>query len=701
MLYDTALAITFLSLSGRHEQARGLLLTLSHLQSQNADGSLGYGWNCWGDGFYNSNYVRCGSIAWAGYGAAMYERMSGDRSFRAFSEKLADFVLSQQVKDAPDSTDPRRGLITGGRGRWAGDYSKFDKTEVINWACAEHNIDCYFLLRDLGALTGTTRYESAARSIREAMLRALWSEEEGRFFPGIAADGKLDRGHALDAAFWGACFLAINEPAKARRALAYAERTFRSTACGESGYKPYAGNYSEHPMHDWGPRMQMVWSEGTLGMALAYLRLGEVEECRKLEEQVVAGMQVPGGGVRYSVYADDLPIPESAIARVNGAKPTDVLADFVRCPSAAGTLWLALLQWSRENRSTAFWGAQPPPAATRPSQAKTVLDLHQQDTPVSKLFEAKCRAAREAYDVLLVRAELQRPDFSLVLMWLQRLGAAEYAVARDRDAQLAAIKGRLARVREWEKIALVRHEAGLDGKSDLLAFRFERLSAEVALAGATSRPSDSDRAALVAITREACLLSVSPYDVSTWSKRWMDNELLLAADKTREIAVVKEHVRRLSELERQLNAQFEAGSVPRREQLAAQSYRLEAEILLARMERKTHEIVLLQQQRIQLLEGICNELRTPDSRVDRADLRLITLLMTTEANLANVRISLLKAQRKTDALAAAKKDYLASMTGYRERITKRLVFDATRLDVLRAQHECLEAELAGFLDVAD
>jgi len=354
MLYDTALGVIYLSLTGQHAKAHGLLLTMEHLQ--NRDGSIGFGWNTEGDGFLNSGYVRTGANAWAGYAAVIYERTSGSKRFQPFAEKVADFVLSRQVDGRKRPDDPRRGLVTGGRGLWAADYSRFDANAEAEWACTEHAVDSYFLLRDLGRISGSDRYTRAAQALKGAMLRALWCQEEGRFFAAIAPDGQPDRDHPLDASSWGGIFLAaIGEKDKARRALEYVERTYRSTACGVKGYKPYARQYANHPVEDWDP-IQVVWSEGSLGVAYAYWRLGDVARSLEIERQVVAGMQLADGGVRYSIYGDDLALPDAAVARMAGHKPTDPLADFVRCPTAAGTIWLGLVQWSRARKSDTFWG---------------------------------------------------------------------------------------------------------------------------------------------------------------------------------------------------------------------------------------------------------------------------------------------------------------------------------------------------------
>ena len=350
-LYDNALAVILWSLAGEFEKAKGLLTTMEDLQ--NPDGSTGFSWNCWGDGFYNRHYKRTGAIAWAGYAAVTYERLSGDDRFRKFTEKTAGYVLSQQVTDPED---PRFGFFKGGHGFWSEDYRKL-ADRPAEFCCVEHQIDSYFFLRDCHTLTGKGRYRQAALLLRRRMMDVLWDDCAGHFHVAVDAKG-VNRDLALDASSWGAIFLcAIGEAGKARRALAFVERTFKSSANDIKGFKAYAGQYRDHPAHDW-DRLSMVWSEGSLGVALAQLKVGDRRACGAIVS-AIGTMQQATGGVCYTAYADDLALPAEAVKAVDGRPPTDALDEFLRCPSVAGTAWLGIVEVSRQEGANDFWGPDP------------------------------------------------------------------------------------------------------------------------------------------------------------------------------------------------------------------------------------------------------------------------------------------------------------------------------------------------------
>jgi len=202
----------------------------------------------------------------------------------------------------------------------------------------------------------------------------LWSEE-GRFYAGINEKGKLDKDLALDASSWGALFLTAaggdENRRRAGRALAFVEKTFRNTTLGVTGYKPYAGTYHNHPMADW-DKVACAWGEGSMGVALAHHRLSGgagTARCLAIEREIVGKMQAPGGGIRYTVYPNGLPLPASAVQLIDGKRPTDPLSDFLRVPSAASTLWYLITRYSREHNSEVFWG--PARATAAPAEAGT------------------------------------------------------------------------------------------------------------------------------------------------------------------------------------------------------------------------------------------------------------------------------------------------------------------------------------------
>lgn len=82
-----------------------------------------------------------------------------------FAKKVARHLLSPQVSDAGD---PRYGLVTGGMGSYElkagedGTVASVYSDEELGWVSTEHNIDAYFLFRDLGILTGEETYTRPA-----------------------------------------------------------------------------------------------------------------------------------------------------------------------------------------------------------------------------------------------------------------------------------------------------------------------------------------------------------------------------------------------------------------------------------------------------------------------------------------------------------------------------------------------------------
>lgn len=354
-LYDQAVGAIAWLMKGEIAKAQRLLDYLSSYQNLNssvpgaADGSFGFSFNSVGcsayapdnrDSFYDLNYLRSGAISWAGYAFVMHQRVTSDTRYLTTARQTADYLLTQQVTQ---TSDLRFGLLRGGYGA----YDTTDWTFIpgdIEWVSTEHNVDAYFFLRDLGILTGDSRYSLAAQQIRDGLIARLWNDGKGRFDRGLDPSGQPDAVDALDTASWGAILLlAIGEEEKAQRSLDFASRTYYNSADGLWGYKPYAGDADGF---DW-DGVDLVWSEGSLGMAMAYLKLdgpanhnqarGIISKMAELQNRD------PHGGLLYAAYV--------------GTEITD----FARAPSVGGTGWfiMVLRALSDPAARDAFWGAVP------------------------------------------------------------------------------------------------------------------------------------------------------------------------------------------------------------------------------------------------------------------------------------------------------------------------------------------------------
>lgn len=332
-VYDDAVAVLALTADRDFAAAKSILSQLASLQEP--DGSLRFSYDVFRGSMFDS-YVRSGALAWVGSAALAYEEASGDTSYRGFAERVAGKLLSLQVttRNGFPVTDRRYGSVLGGSGRYVaapdGSYEKY-LDEAVPWASTEHNIDAYFFLRDLGYLTGTPAYASAAELVKTSLLTHHWNGAEGRFDQGID-----DPAEALDTGSWGGLFLlAVGERAKAQQLATWIERFAVTNATIEassamtsfnrtyttdvsfSGYKPYAAGYSEPP--------SVVWAEGTWGAILFKLRLGldVTPDLRSMQAMQAAD---PGGGfVQVSRGSKALPY------------------EFHVWPAVGGTGWAALV----------------------------------------------------------------------------------------------------------------------------------------------------------------------------------------------------------------------------------------------------------------------------------------------------------------------------------------------------------------------
>lgn len=359
-VYDAALAAIALTLLEDWDGASRLLHALARVQRR--DGSFWFSYNVhntWPDeADHDMAIVRAGATAWAGYAFSFYlenrpatkePRLLRERQlFLQTSRRIAGFLLELRVTDVPAA----RGLLRGGRGivgLTVGD-SRREVLEVyedrpIRWVSTEHNISAYFFLSAMARLTSETGYSTAAREIRERLLASLWQEDMGQFAQGLKEDGTVDRTRALDCASWGALFLsAAGDPERAARALRTAD-IYRNSHAGIEGYRPYHQKpiyetpqvqrilLPDAPGAQWND-LAFVWSEGTLGVALAHIREGNTAPASRLLREMLE--MSDHGGIRYG--SRDLPY------------------EFSGSPSVAGTAWYLIVREAlKDPKAKGFW----------------------------------------------------------------------------------------------------------------------------------------------------------------------------------------------------------------------------------------------------------------------------------------------------------------------------------------------------------
>ena len=248
--YDDAVAAIGFLLQGRPDSARVVLSTLQGLML--LDGTLGFSYQV--DSSFVDTKVRTGTIAWVGYAFALYQRVTGDSSFLSSAERIAAFLKTLQHPS---------GSLRGG--------------PDVSWVSTEHNIDAYFFYRELYRVTGNADYAVTAGQIRDSLLANHWARTKsgGNFLQGLN-----DSTPSLDANSWGAIFLwAIGRTTQANQALNYVESNFRNTQMISSSNTRMTGYAPDN-------RRKTVWLEGTVGVAMAYQRVGDLPKADTLLDNV-------------------------------------------------------------------------------------------------------------------------------------------------------------------------------------------------------------------------------------------------------------------------------------------------------------------------------------------------------------------------------------------------------------------------------
>ncbi|HJU04876.1 MAG TPA: hypothetical protein VJ692_06950 [Nitrospiraceae bacterium] len=359
-VYDAAVASIAFGMAGDWSRASMVLQALA--RAQRSDGSFWFSYNVentWPeDGDHDMAIVRAGATAWVGYAFAFYvetrpagtdARLMRERaSLLDTARRVADFLLTLRVTEKT----AQQGLLRGGRAfvklqlDAAGTVTEVYDNGPVLWVSTEHNISSYFFLTSMHRLTGNLRYAAAADAIRAGLMATLWQPDLQQFAQGVSKDGSVDRTQALDCASWGALFLlATGETEKAELAVKTADRVYANVHNGVKGYRPYDGKpiydnvriqrvlLPETPRVQW-QDFSLVWSEGTLGVALAHARLGHTDQAGALTAEMLKLRDK--GGIRYS--SRELPYEMSASPSIAGTAWHVIMEETLRNPHAA-TFW--------------------------------------------------------------------------------------------------------------------------------------------------------------------------------------------------------------------------------------------------------------------------------------------------------------------------------------------------------------------------
>jgi len=299
-LYGSSCLAKALLLKGEVMKAEQILRPWAAQVS--ADGKIPRSANVLGDNYISPD-VRTGEVAHF-FGVLALAGMMGQNT--EWEEPIRRILTGYIIP----LIDSETGLVKGGyNGVGSEGYTRPPGYEKISWCSTEHNLDLFQALI-LAARVYRGRglditCENLAWNIGKGIDQFLWDEVAGTFNQGWRPEG-LDRAKALDCCSWGALYLIKQARlsaeskqqstadlylARARRCLEYADNHFQTnwyyrTPEGKEGkikgYRPYDGEvadvrYEEGPltgkMIDWSSLNDIVWSEGTLGVAKAWEEL--------------------------------------------------------------------------------------------------------------------------------------------------------------------------------------------------------------------------------------------------------------------------------------------------------------------------------------------------------------------------------------------------------------------------------------------
>ncbi|MBF0566767.1 MAG: LysM peptidoglycan-binding domain-containing protein [Nitrospirae bacterium] len=291
-LYGSSVMAKALILQGRYDVAERILKVW--VSQVNLNGMVPRSANTVGDNYVSPD-VTTGDAAHF-IGALAMLRVATHKG------DYDDTIIAMFRKYFLPLQDAETGLVRGGY-RGSGDgYGPGNSMTPIKWASTEHNVD---LFQSLVLLSKTFKgdiskeFSTMYEKIGSALDKYMWDDVAGTFNRGYRFETGRDEAKALDCASWGVLYLVKQAElardagdkereriysGKAKRALGFIENNFVSRWCYETpagrqgvirGYKPYAGKIMDvtdeatnEPV-DWNSMDDFVWSEGTLGVAMA------------------------------------------------------------------------------------------------------------------------------------------------------------------------------------------------------------------------------------------------------------------------------------------------------------------------------------------------------------------------------------------------------------------------------------------------
>lgn len=249
-----------------------------------------------------------GVVAWAMLLFLALHARTGEAPFRDAAARAADWAAAQR----------------GARGYQGGAIGWEPDPRRLTWTSTEHNVDLWVAFRRL------CRTEDSDHAL--ALVRAMWTEPEGRFLSGLLPDGVPNPHSAVDANLWP---LLAAEGASADLEAAW--RPALDWVLARHAL-PAGAPRAEVAGVDFNTDRDGIWMEGTAIAALALRRTGT-----EADAALAARL---GATVAAAMTADGMVLATTAERLTTGLSTgLDPSApDFLyrRRPHLAATAWAAL-----------------------------------------------------------------------------------------------------------------------------------------------------------------------------------------------------------------------------------------------------------------------------------------------------------------------------------------------------------------------
>lgn len=310
--YDQSIALLAMLAEGNLAQAQTLAAGLLAVQTTSGAQAGGFPFSAPQLSLsYSSPYYRTGAHAFATYALLAYVAACPEDTTSDYQGAITQAF--SYIATQLSTSGTAAGLYLGGSGEYTdppGQPEIFNQSYNVAWAATEHNLDVWQAFNLAARVLGDSSYQTLANTLEANIMSLLWDSKNQRFYQGMDPTGP-DSSDPLDMHSWGGIWL-CNTGRTDLAAQVLSETSLAPFVVTDAGVTGYTSAYASGGYPGIIPS---VWSEGTFGVALAFLALGDTVNWQATVDGI-AGGQRPDGSFRYVTETDttyEFTVSESTI----------------------------------------------------------------------------------------------------------------------------------------------------------------------------------------------------------------------------------------------------------------------------------------------------------------------------------------------------------------------------------------------------